>query len=207
MRKLLESLRSQPDDFAVLWVSVSTIMAPIAIFAGLVATYFVTPWDLVPSLSITDPISLLIVRSITFALVAGGIFETPRWLMLRRFSKFTYWIPATIVGLVVGMLIIQFQDDLIPVMTVVDDNFPTCLSFLPENLLYHWPLVLAGIAQSVVLAKENNKWIAWIVGGSLSYLFPLASFMACARSGFFLGSFIAALITLFALPITLEKKQ
>ncbi len=200
MTNVNESSKPLNDRFVLLWVVISTIFSPIAIFAGLVATYIFAPWNtgVIDPEAIPDSISLLIVRSITFAIVAGVILEFPRWLMLRQFSDFLFWIPATIISLAIGVFVIYVQD-------LSFSSEQSCLTNLPIILIHFLPLVLSGLAQSLVLAKNNKKWLAWLIAGSTSYLFPLSGFIACTSFGLFTGSFIAAIITVMALPITMER--
>jgi hypothetical protein len=181
-----------------LWFLSSLFINSIGIFIATVSWWLVYPVNLGTSIEFIprDKPLISLIRAIVFGIVAGLMIGFPQQAILKPHSKLRHWIPATIIGLVVGMIIVDFTQD-------------WTATLKPYWLETVWvstpPALIMAFLQSLVIARAGHSPFWWLLSLGASFAFPSLGFYLGGMSILFLGGLIGAILSGLAVIATFSK--
>ena len=181
------------------WVLSTTLIDPIAVYIATISWWLVSPVNLNSNIDfiLRDPPLISVIRAVVFGIVAGVIIGISQQTVLRSFSKLGFWITATIIGLTIGMIVVDFSQSWL-------------ITLKPAWLVTVWiafiPSLMMAILQALVIVREGHspKW--WLLAGGIPFSFITFGFYLDGIPALFLGGLVGAILSVIAIPTTFLKK-
>jgi hypothetical protein len=188
--------------FLIAWTLVNTLLVPfafpLALFVMFILSFMGHPepgsGEASPAIWFRTLLGFLIIGG-----TAGAAIGAAQWLAIRKLNIVRFWIPATIAGFTLGIMITD--------ITRVNWIFGIDAHWL-VSLILTWilPALLAALFQTIVLFHGGVRAYLWPIVGALPMLLAGTGYSIDILSAFPAG-FLAAIISAIVLWVVLRKKQ